>query len=58
MTDVNVEYDTARSAAASIEGAESDRDAMVHAFNGISNLLLAILFEVRELNERDAERNA
>lgn len=56
MADTTDEFEAASSASGMIENAVDDREAMVHAFNGVSNLLLAILLEVRKLNERDATR--
>ena len=57
MTDVNAAFDDAQKTARDIEGAENSRDALVHAFNGISNLLLSILSELREMNERQEDTN-
>ena len=51
MADILHESDSARDAAHDIENAATAQEATVHAFNGIANLLLSILWELRDARE-------
>ena len=52
MVYMDSDVNSAQQAVRNIEDATTDREALVHAFNGLGNLLMAILYEVRLANEK------
>ena len=52
MVYMDADINSAEQAKRNIEDAPTDREALVHAFNGLGNLLIAILYEVRLANEK------
>lgn len=52
MATITDEFQRAQDARRDITDAATDRDAILHAFDGLGTILLTLLQEVRELRER------